>query len=215
MIQFNLLPDVKQQYVKARRTQRLVALISIGVSGLAIFVLILMILTVDVVQKKSLANLNSDITSKSATLRATPNLNKILTVQNQLNTLTGLHDQKVVSSRLFGYMAQVTPTAVSLNKLAVDFTANTMDAEGSGPSLDSINAFTDTLKRTTYTTDTDKSGNAKAFSGVVLSSFTRDSSKASFTITFSFDPAIFNSSTNVTLVVPNGVSGAQVFGTGS
>src|SRR5882757_6261743 len=175
MVQFNLLPDVKQEFIKARRTKRMVTLIAVAASGAAVFVLLLMIVTVDVVQKKSIHDLNSDIGKYSKQLKAVPDLNKILTVQNQLNTLTSLHDQKVVTSRLFGYVAQVTPAQASISKLSVDYTANTMNITGEAPTLDVVNSFTDTLKNTTYTLDKSGKGSTSAFSKIVLSSFGRDS----------------------------------------
>jgi len=209
MIQFNLLPDVKQEFVKARRTNRLVTLVSIGVSGVSLFLLLLMLVTVDIVQKKSMSDLNGDITKYSHQLKAVPDLDKILTVQNQLNTLTGLHDQKVVSSRLFGYISQITPTQASISSLNIDFTAHTMTVNGEAPSIAVINTFTDTLKSTTYKTDAAGSQATKAFTSVVLSSFGRDSKGATYNITFNFDPAIFDSAHNVTLTVPSTTSGAQ------
>jgi Tfp pilus assembly protein PilN len=209
MIQFNLLPDVKIEYIKARRTKRLVTVISIIVAATSVVVFLLAIVTVDVVQKKSLHDLDTDITKYSKQLKSTPNLDKILTVQNQLETLGGLHADKPVTSRLFGYIAQLTPTQASLGKLSVDFTANTMIIGGTAPSLDVVSTYTDTLKATTYTTDADTKTKTKAFSSVVLSSFGRDSKNASFTIMLSFDPVIFNSKNNVKLTLPTGATNSQ------
>ena len=209
MIQFNLLPDVKLQYVKARRTKQLMILVSTVLIGASLTILLLMSLTVFVVQKKSLHDLNKDISTYKTQLKAVPDLDKILTVQNQLNTLTGLHDQKVVSSRIFSYIAQVTPAQDSINKLEADFTLNTITISGEAPGLDVVNTYTDTLKNTTYLTDGDESNPKHAFSSVVLSSFGRSTSGATFTITMAFDPDIFNSANGVTLTVPSGATGPQ------
>ena len=95
MIQFNLLPDVKLEFIKARRLKRLVVMGSVGFSALALFILILVLVSVDVVQKKSLHDLNKDIQSNSTQLKSIPDLDKILTVQNQLGTLTSLHDHDI------------------------------------------------------------------------------------------------------------------------
>ncbi|MDB5166062.1 MAG: hypothetical protein JWM37_134 [Candidatus Saccharibacteria bacterium] len=204
MIQFNLLPDVKMQFVKAQRLKHLVTLASVVLSAVALVVLVLAFTTVKVVQKSTLNGLQSEIAENSKKLKDTPNLNKILTVQNQLNTLTDLHDQKVVSSRLFTYIGQVTPTSAKISNLTVDFTANTVTMGGNAPSLDVVNVFTDTLKSTKY-----KNGDttANAFSDVVLASFSRDKDSAHYGLTFSFDPKIFQSSENVSLVIPAGVTG--------
>lgn len=216
MIQFNLLPEVKLEYVKAQHTKRLLTSVSVIVSLVALGVLLLAFVAVDGVQKKSLHDLNSDITKYSSQLKNFKDLDKILTVQNQLGTLTGLHDQKPVASRLFTYISQVTPAQADLNKLTVDFTANTLVVGGNAPSLDIISTYTDTLKATKYTLQ-GTSGMKNAFSNVVLSNFGRNDKGASFTITLDFDPAIFNTKNTVTLTVPPtaGADQSSVFQEGS
>jgi Tfp pilus assembly protein PilN len=212
MIQFNLLPDVKLEYVKTQRTKHLLTLLSVVVSVAALGILAVSVFSVDVVQKKSLSDLNSDISKYSNQLKSVKDLDKILTVQNQLSTLTSLHDKKPVASRLFGYLAQVTPKQVALDKLTVNFADNTMVLGGSAPSLDFVSTYTDTLKATNYKVDGGKT--THAFSDVVLSSFGRDDRGANFTITCSFDPIIFDSQSTVSLIVPAGTDTNQssVFG---
>lgn len=204
MIQLNLLPDVKLQYLKARRTQRLVVSVSMLVIIVSFVVLALLISTVDIIQKKSLSDLNRDIGTYTHQLQSTPNLNKILTVQNQLQVLTSLHDQKPAASRLFGYLQQVTPSSASISQLNIDYTQNTLSLTGNADSLDTVNAFTDTLKFTTYKKSDGSSANA--FSSVVLAQFSRNAAGATYTITATFDPAIFNSANNTSLTVPSIIS---------
>ena len=208
MIQFNLLPNVKLEYVKTQHTKRLLTVVSFFVSVGGVALLLLSMFTVDVVQKKSLSDLNGDITKYSGQLKSVNDLDKILTVQNQLSTLTSLHSQKPVTSRLFNYISQVTPSQASLDQLALDFTANTMSIGGTAPSLDVVSTFTDTLKATTYAASGD-STKQPAFSDVVLSSFGRTQSGATFTVSLSFDPAIFNAANNVTLTVPQSAGADQ------
>lgn len=216
MVQFNLLPNVKLEYVRAKRTKYLVTFISFVVGIVAVVVFVISLFIVDVVQKKSLSDLNTDIHKYSTQLKGTKDLSKILTVQNQLNTLTQLHDNKPVASRLFDYITQVTPAQASLNKLTVDFGANTLTVGGTAPSLDAVSLYTDTLKATSYTTDTNTTP-TKAFSDVVLSNFGRNTSGATFTITCSFDPVIFKATNTVRLVVPNTTvpSSTNVFSAGN
>jgi Tfp pilus assembly protein PilN len=208
MIQFNLLPDVKQEYLQTRRTKQLVVLISFIASGISLTILILLLVSVKLVQQKSMHDADKDITKYSNQLKSVPDIDKILTVQNQLNTLTGLHDGKVVASRTFGFLQQLTPSSVSLNSLTTDFTANTINITGQASALDQVNLYVDTLKETTFTTSSDDT-EAKAFSNVVLSSFGRDPKGASYTLTLSFDPKIFSSADDVTLTVPNITTGPQ------
>jgi len=216
MLQFNLLPDVKLQYVKTQRTKHLLTLVSFIVSAVGIGLLTLSIVTVDVAQKAILHKANNDIAKYSKQLKAVPDLNKILTVQNQLGTLTTLHDQKPVSTRLFTYIAQVTPTDASLNKLSLDYSAGTITLGGNATSLDVVSKYTDTLKATKYKLSGDDTLH-KAFTNVVLSSFGRGDKGATFSITFNFDPAIFDSKNNVTLTVPSGTGADQssIFGGGN
>lgn len=213
MTQFNLLPDVKLEYVRTQRTKHFLTFVSVVVSAVSITILVTAFTTVDVIQKKSLHDENNDIARYSEQLKAVPNLNQILTVQNQLNTLTSLHEKKPVTSRLFTYISQVTPAQASLNELNVDFSANTLTIGGKAPSLDVVSAFTDALKTTEYSVaasnSTPSSSGTHAFSSVVLSSFGRDQTGATFTITCGFDPTIFNSDDTVTLTVPANASSNQ------
>ncbi|QQS19134.1 hypothetical protein IPL68_03790 [Candidatus Saccharibacteria bacterium] len=156
MVQFNLLPDIKLEFVKARRMKYLMSFVSFIVGGAAITALLFAFFFVNVIQKKSLNDLQSDIKTYSNDLKNTKNLDKILTVQNQLGALTsvnnkpGLHEQKPVGSRLFGYLTQVTPDKASLTKLTVDFSQTTMSIGGKAPTLDVVSVYTDTLKATGY-----------------------------------------------------------------
>jgi len=93
MIQFNLLPDVKQAYIKSEHTKRLVIGISAIVSTVALVIFVILVGTVYVVQKKSISDLNSNIQTNSTSLKDTANLTKILTVQSQLNSLATLDSQ--------------------------------------------------------------------------------------------------------------------------
>jgi len=206
MIQFNLLPDIKIQYLKARRQQHLVVLASIVAIILALTVFILLISVVYGLQKKNLNDLNGDIKASSNELKATKDLNKILTVQSQLGQLPTLHDQKVVSSRLYDYLSQVTPATASISKLSVDFELETMTIAGSAENLSIVNTYIDTLKFTEFNTKTDKT-KTKAFSDVVLSTFTRDNESVTFEVTLKFKPIIFKGTEDVTLSVPKNITG--------
>jgi Tfp pilus assembly protein PilN len=215
-LQFNLLPDVKQEYLKAQRTKRTVITIAIVTSAVALFILILMLTTVYIVNKKQLSDANKDIQHYSAQLKAIPNLDKILTVQNQLKSLSGLHSNKHAVSRMFTYIPQITPLNVCLGKLNLDLGQNTLILEGTSDSQKSINTFIDTLKFTKYQLDQKDTGKY-AFTSVVESQFGIDSSgtiqtrcdgkiaPASYQITVQFDPILFSNTQNVALSVPQGL----------
>lgn len=208
MVQFNLLPDVKLEYVRARRTKRVVMAFAGLLTAAALTIFILLLLFVDVAQKKNLSNLDKDIKTYSSQLKNTADLNQILTVQNQLNSLPTLDNQKPATARLFGYIKQLTPTNAFINKLDMDYTQDTMTISGTADSIDTINTFVDTLKFTTYNAQASDGTKttAKAFSNVVLSSFNRDNSQATYAISLNFDPVIFDNTNTTTLTVPNIIS---------
>ncbi len=202
MIQFNLLPSVKLEYVKAKRNKRLTVLACLLVSGLSLTVFLILFFAVQGAQKKHSADLSKDIKAESAKLAGVQDLNKILTIQNQLNSLPDLHQKKPAAPQVFAYLKQITPSNVSVANLQVDFEAQTVTITGSADSINSVNTFVDTLKFTTYTADGGSATNA--FSDVVLASFGRDDKGASYQITMKFDPVIFDNTKQVTLTVPKG-----------
>ncbi len=200
MIQFNLLPDVKQEFMRTQRMKRLMVSVSFMASAVALGVLIVAVSTVYVVQKKAISNLNDDIAASSKILKDQPNISDILTVQSQLNSLSTLNNLKPVASRLFGYLSKLTPAQATIADLRVDYGLSTMTITGNAPSLDVVNTFVDGLKFTNYTTK-ESSTPVPAFTSVVLSSFSRSSKTATYGITLNYDPAIFNTLNDVTLTV--------------
>lgn len=202
MIQLNLLPDVKLEHIKATKTKRFVVLVSAIVSGAALTVVLLLFLVVGVFQKQHLNNLNKDISRYSQELRDVPELDKILTVQGQLQSLPGLHEKKVVASRLFNYLEQLTPSRASIAVVDIDFVNGRLKITGAANDSTTVNKFVDTLKFTTYSTPDEKTGNA--FSSVVLASFSNSATGAgaSYQLDLQFDPVIFDSAQEVSLTVP-------------
>ena len=205
MIQFNLLPDIKIQYLKAKRQEHAVVLASIVAVITAVTVLVLLLAVVHGLQKKTLSDLNDDIKRSSEELKGTKDLNKILTVQNQLNALPGLHDQKVITSRLYEYLSQLTPNDDSISSLTLDAELNTLEISGTAKSLTAVNTFTDSLKFTQYTIAASEA-KKDAFSDVVLASFSKSEDATSYSLTMKFDPIIFAGDQEPKLTVPNIIS---------
>ena len=154
MIQFNLLPDVKLEYVKTQRTKHTVIMTSVLIATASLVVFALLFTVVNVAQKKHLSDLDKDITTSKNTLKAKPDLAKILTIQNQLNSLTDLHNKKPVASRTLGFIGSLTPQNVNISSLKVNYNDKTITIEGSTDSLATVNTFTDTLKFTSFSQGT-------------------------------------------------------------
>lgn len=204
MIQFNLLPDIKLEYLKARRAKRSIMLISTIVSAVAIGLFVLLFLTVNVFQQNHINNLTSDIEDKVDEISKIEDLDKILTVQSQLNSLNDLHSQKPVATRFYEYLPQIVPENISLASVKVNFSESTIVFSGASNSLATINTFVDTLKFTTFSNPDDEDATAQnAFSQVALASFGVNEDEISYEINLTFDPLIFDSAQPAKLTVPN------------
>jgi hypothetical protein len=202
MIQLNLLPDVKQHFMQARRLQRLTVTSAFVVTAAAVTLFVLLFLTVNVWQKQRIKALSGDIERVSNQLKSTPDLDRILTVQQQLRSLPALHDQKPAATRLARYLSQITPLEITVSKFRADFVNYTFNISGESDKLESVNKFVDTLKFTKY-----KSAESEelkpAFSNVVLKTFGTNEDTASYEITLNFDFTFFNiTAKDLELVVP-------------
>jgi len=216
MIQLNLLPDVKLEYIKAQRQRRLIFTAS-GLISIISIVLLGSLLAVGGLQKKHLSDLEDNIKTSTSKLKGKPQIGTILTVQNQLNSLTGLHDSKPATSRMFDYINQVTPSQINIGDLKADFLTQTIIISGNTDSLSTVNKYIDTLKLTTYKVNTGNSKQdaetiaTKAFSNVVMSTFSIDSETkegppAKYSITLNYDPTLFDITQKIIISIPNGVS---------
>jgi Tfp pilus assembly protein PilN len=148
-IQLNLIPDVKAQYLKAERTRKTAIVVSVIIIA-ASAGLVLLMMSVSAGQKIALNSANKNIDKLAADIKNTQDIEKILTVQSQLNTLDKLHSEKPVASRLPDFLAKIVPSQVQLNKIDVDLEQNTMTISGTTPSYEANNKFVDTLKFTNY-----------------------------------------------------------------
>lgn len=211
MIQFNLLPDVKIEYVKAMRMKRVVVGIASIVTIVTFGAFLMLALIVYGVQKKSVSDLDKDIQKKSQELKSTKDLDKILTIQNQLAALPGLHDKKVVATRAYTFITQLLPTGVTVSDYVVNFDESSMSITGAAPALDRVNVFADTLKFAKYS-DGVNTMDGKAFSEVVLSQFAKTNDATTFTITSKFQPELFSGQAPYALVIPKGATTNSVTG---
>lgn len=122
MIEINLIPDVKQELLKAQRARAIVISSSIIASIVAVGVVVLLLVYMFGVQGIRGAVLDGQIKDKGEQLAKVDDLQKILTIQNQLKTITSLNDQKNMNSRIFDMVSAITPQnvgAVTFSQIAV------------------------------------------------------------------------------------------------
>lgn len=205
MIQFNLLPEVKMEFIKARRSKQMVLFISLGVASVFLAIFLVLFAVANVLQPKHINDLSGDVKKYTKQLQEIPDLDKVLTIQNQLGSLTSLHENVPLTSRLVDFLGQVTPAKVTISNVKLDLKTNTMTLDGNADSLSTINQFVDTLKFTTFTTP-DNTKPQPAFSNVVLGGFSSGEKGSTYSISLTYDPTLFKGTEQVTLSVPKIVS---------
>lgn len=109
MIEINLIPDVKQELLKAQRARAIVISSSIFASIIAAGVVVLLLVYLFGVQGIRGAVLDGQITDKNKELSSVQDLSKILTIQNQLKSIDELNGKKNMDSRVFDMIAAITP----------------------------------------------------------------------------------------------------------
>lgn len=133
MIQINLVPDIKQEMLRAQRMRNLTISLSILagiIAGGAIVALGVILGAQTAVE----AYTSSQIKSEFQKLSSTKDINNALTIQNQLATISGQNDKRSMDSRLLDLLAAINPAApddVKLSKITLDPKESTLMLEGS------------------------------------------------------------------------------------
>ena len=161
MIEINLLPNVKRELLKTRAMRNQVISISFLVGGVSIATVVVLALILGS-QFAAEAVQNRVIKDRNDKLMAVEDLNKVVTIQNQLTKINEQHSRKKINSRIFDVVTAVnpvTPNNVSFSDIKVNPESKTITLEGSA-----VNGYSalETLKKTilntkVQTTDGDKS----------------------------------------------------------
>ena len=131
MIEINLIPDVKQEMIRAQKMRNtaitlsvLLALVSGGlVAALGILV---------GVQALHENIVRDQITKQFSTLQNTTDIDKALTVQSQLSSISELNDKKTINSRAFDVISAINPAApndIRYSSIVIDPTTKTLTIE--------------------------------------------------------------------------------------
>jgi Tfp pilus assembly protein PilN len=209
MIQFNLLPDIKKEYIKTKHIKYVVTTTSVLISSSVIVLLLAMFSFIQFGQKSSIADLTADIDREIAKINSVEGLDEILTIQNQLESLPGINEGKPEVSRIIDYLNVVTPQGVFISSLDLNVTNSEIEISGTANTLALVNTYADTLKFATYKTvdvgdennDTLVDEGSRSFSNVITD-LSRSSDEATYTITLSYEAIIFDNTKIVTVVVP-------------
>lgn len=132
MIQINLLPDVKQEFLKARRNRNTVISIAI-LAGLVSGALVVILLLLLGVQAGREVLADNAIKNEYAELSQVEDLSELVTLQAQLGAIGDQHEQKKMPSRMFTIIQAVNPggsNAVQFSSVVVVPEENTITLEG-------------------------------------------------------------------------------------
>lgn len=200
MIEVNLLPSVKKDFLKAQQMKHTVIVASALISVASLISLILLFSYVQVVQPQHQKNVQADIDRALKEVKDKQDAVRVVTVQGALESLPSLQDQKQISSNLFTYVSNFTPRTVSYSNMKLNLETQTLVLQGAAGSFEQANVLANNLKgaQFTYKKD-DQTQRATPFSNVVFDGLSRseqseDGKSVSFQITLTIDPIIFDQS---------------------
>lgn len=215
MIEVNLIPDVKQELIKAQRARTSVISISIVAGIIAVGLVVLLVLWVFAVQTARGAIVDGTINTESEKLASVEDISNTLTVQQQLEVLPELHDSKNINSRMFDVLTTINPAdpnTVSVTNLELDTATETITIEAQGQNgYLALEAFKKTINGTTFDFTEGEDG---AQQSVPLASEMSDSDRSygedasegrvlRFTLSFTYPPELFSPSVqSASLVAP-------------
>lgn len=214
MIEINLVPDVKQELIKAQRVRSSVITASILISIASAAIVTILAIYVFAIQSVRGSIDDAAIKSESGKLTSVEDLSKTLTIQNQLTKISSLNDQKKIDSRIFDVLGAVIPPApnnIQVSNLTLDSDTGTIVIEGQAPSgsYDTVETFKKTVEgaKVEFLDADDKKQQVEMASNVDISntSLGEDSSGAKvlrFTLTFEYAQELFSpDSKNVKVII--------------
>ncbi len=212
MIEINLIPDVKQEMIRAQKVRNTAigfSIMSAVVAGGLVTLLALLVGAQTL--RESLSR--SDINKQFAKLQGTEDIEKALTVQSQLTSISALNKKKTIDSRLFDIVAAINPPApdsIKYSSIRLDPTTKTLSIEGTAASGYSA---TDTFRKLILNTKVEGMGDGQTKSApltdnVAISDASygegSDGTRVlSFTLSFVYPDGLFdNTLQEVRIVTP-------------
>lgn len=154
MIEINLIPDVKQELIRAQRARASVISLAVVIGVAAVGLVVLLALWVFAVQTARSVILDGTIDRESKKLSSVEDISDTLTIQQQLELLPELHANKSINSRMFDVLTTINPSEpneVSITSFDLDSEAQTItiDAQANNGYL-ALEAFKKTIQATTF-----------------------------------------------------------------
>jgi Tfp pilus assembly protein PilN len=155
MIEINLVPDIKQELLRAQRIRTTVISFSILVGIIVAAVVVLLLLWVFAVQGGRGLYYDTNITDRSGKLSNVADISNTLTIQNQLAQLSALHNAKNIDSRVFDILTTINPPApndIGITKASLDAASKTITIEAQAVNqYTALEMFEKTINATKFT----------------------------------------------------------------
>lgn len=214
MIEINLVPDVKQELIKAQRVRASVISMAILVGIIAVGVVVVLAIWVFAVQTARDIISDNIIKEQSQKLSSVEDISDTLTIQNQLTKLPEMHNEKHINSRLFDILTTINPPApnnVAITKLTLNSEDSTITIEAQAVNgYPALEVFKKTISATKLQyTDNGAQQSAQLATGISDSerSYGENASGAKvlrFTLVFTYPEALFaRTSQNAFVVAPD------------
>jgi len=136
MIEINLIPNIKQELIKAQHARSIVILVSVIVGISSISVILLLTLYIYSVQNIRGGIADASIKSENTKLVAFQDLSKTLTMQNQLTKISALNSSKHIDSRIFNLLNNIIPAATPPNLSDILVSSVKVNSETQSISID-------------------------------------------------------------------------------
>lgn len=222
MIEINLVPDVKQELIKAQRARASVISMAILVGLIAVGIVVLLAIWVFGVQTARSVISDNTIQSESEKLSSVEDVNNTLTIQNQLSKLSEMHNNKTITSRIFDILTTINPREpnnVSITNLSLDLLTSTITIEAQAANgYPALEVFKKTITATTFRfTQDDQQQSIPLASDISDSerSYGEDASGAKvlrFALSFTYPEELFSrTSRNATIVAPERTNATDSF----
>lgn len=215
MIEINLVPDVKQEFIRAKRVRTIVISGAILTGLASVGVVVLLALYLFGVQGVRTALADDNIKKEYETLKQVDDIENTLTIQHQLTKLSDLHNDKNITSRFFDLLVAINPSApnnVSFSQAHLDAEEGVVRLEGQASNgYNAADALKKTILETSisYRDSNNELQTAKLANHVSTpeSSYGEDSSGRKvlrFTLIFEYEASFFaRSSGNAIIIRPD------------
>lgn len=151
MIEINLIPDVKREFIHAQKMRNVAIATSILIGAIAAGVVIVLGLLLGAqALHESIAR--GQVKDQFKQLQSIDNIDNVLTIQNQLSKISSINDKKTIDSRLFDVLAAISPSApndIKISNVQLNPADKMLTIEGSA-----ANGFaaTETFRKTILNT---------------------------------------------------------------